>query len=204
MTSGRAERSTARDTLRRAADHAADRLKRLRQQAGVADDDALRSVIAAQATRAEISKRIAEQVATLRQQADGKTDAELADEAAVVDIDTIPGRIEVILHRADEIDSKAKTLAENLFTTRQRLAAICRDPAHPPLLFAYVADNLDGSGRRNTTDILRAILDADVDCTAFAIPLYRPLQPRRDRAGQPAAPGGGGGDGFCQLSRQTR
>ncbi len=51
----------------------------------------------------------------------------------------------------------------------QRLAAICRDPAHPPLLFADVADNPGGGGRGNTTDLLRAMLDAGVDRTAFAI-----------------------------------
>lgn len=166
VTSGRAERCTARDTLRRAADHAADRLKRLRQQAGVADDDALRSVIAAQATRAEISKRIAEQVATLRQQADGKTDAELADEAAVVDIDTIPGRIEVIRHRADEIDSKAKTLAENLLTTRQRLGSMRagQDVSGPAHAIQDALTNIEDAAHRYVrVRLAHALLRGGID-----------------------------------------
>lgn len=91
----------------------------------------------------------------------------------------------IVTARGDqaEADRVARDLAAGLWEDRRRLvanlmpidaaagrlAAACADPALPALLFADVADNPGGGGRGNTTDLLRAMLDAGVTRTAFAI-----------------------------------
>ena len=51
----------------------------------------------------------------------------------------------------------------------RRMRAASRDPSLPALCFADTADNPGGGGRGNTTDILRAFLDAGVRGVAFGI-----------------------------------
>jgi microcystin degradation protein MlrC len=51
----------------------------------------------------------------------------------------------------------------------RRMVAVSRDASLPALCFADTADNPGGGGRGNTTDILRAFIDAGVRGVAFGI-----------------------------------
>lgn len=162
----RSKRRAARDEMTCAAVEAADALDRLRRQAGTADDDGLQCAITAQATRAALTKQMQDREATLRTQADGKTDAELAEEAAAIDIDTIPGRLETIQHRAEALDTEAKTLTEDLLTTRQRLAAMrtgqdVTGPAHA--IQDAIADIEDAAHRYVRVRLAHALLRGGID-----------------------------------------
>jgi len=162
----RSTRRAARDDMVRAAAEAADALDRLRRQAGTADDDGLQRAITAQATRAALTKQMQDREATLRTQADGKTDAELAEEAAAIDIDTIPGRLETIQHRAEALDAEAKTLTENLLTTRQRLATMrtgqdVTGPAHA--IQDAIGDIEDAAHRYVRVRLAHALLRGGID-----------------------------------------
>jgi len=65
----------------------------------------------------------------------------------------------------------------------RRLKAACGDPALPALLFADVADNPGGGGRGNTTDILKAFLEAGIDRTVFAIHTHEALVAEAQKLG---------------------
>lgn len=97
----------------------------------------------------------------------------------------------------DRADQTAKELAATLWAKRdrlvanltsipaavQRMCALCADPSLPSLLFADVADNPGGGGRGNTTDILKAFLDAGISGSAFAIHYDPPLAAEAHRLG---------------------
>jgi uncharacterized protein YhaN len=84
-----------------------DALDRLRQQAGAADEAALPDVLASWSAHRDLSAKIIERETELRGLDDGKTLAELAEEAEGEDFDSLPARIEQIdaelqlIHRAD-------------------------------------------------------------------------------------------------------
>lgn len=91
----------------------------------------------------------------------------------------------IVTSRGDQAaaDAVAKEIAALLWSRRQeleaqlmpveeaarRLKAVCDNPSLPPLLFADVADNPGGGARGNTTDVLRAFLEAGITGTCFAI-----------------------------------
>ncbi|HEX5128718.1 MAG TPA: M81 family metallopeptidase, partial [Usitatibacter sp.] len=66
--------------------------------------------------------------------------------------------------------------------TRRMLAA-SRDPSLPALCFADTADNPGGGGRGNTTDILRAFMEAGIRGVAFGIHNDAPLAEEAHRRG---------------------
>ncbi len=96
-------------------------LAALRRAAGVEDDDGLRAGIAAGQARVELTRRRADREAALRGIADGKTEAELAREAAGVDVDAIPGRMAAIEERTATLDAEAGAAAGDLVEVRREL-----------------------------------------------------------------------------------
>jgi microcystin degradation protein MlrC len=74
----------------------------------------------------------------------------------------------------------------NLITVEEatrRMLAASRDPALPALCFADTADNPGGGGRGNTTDILRAFMEAGIRGVAFGIHNDPPLAEEAHRRG---------------------
>jgi chromosome segregation protein len=112
---------------------AAAELAVLRLAAGAEDDAGLQATIAAELARADLTRRHQDRAAALRSIADGKTEAELADEAATLDIDAIPGRIGAIEERTAVLDAEASAAAGDLFQVQQDLRGmeIGQDVAGP-------------------------------------------------------------------------
>jgi microcystin degradation protein MlrC len=94
------------------------------------------------------------------------------------------GMTVVVTTRGDQqaADRHARALAQQAWDWRERFApklvpieeavgrllGACNDPAAPALCLADVADNPGGGGRGNTTDLLKALLDAGAHDIALA------------------------------------
>ncbi|MBN9510682.1 MAG: AAA family ATPase [Alphaproteobacteria bacterium] len=89
----------------------------LRGLARVEDDNALQAAIARAATDAELRRQIDERGAELARLDDGKTMAELEAEAAGVDLDALPARLEAV-------DARLKALADEGAGQAARLATL--------------------------------------------------------------------------------
>ncbi len=94
------------------------------------------------------------------------------------------GMTVLVTTRGDQAaaDRLASTLAQRAWDARERfvprltpietavarVCAACDDPALPPVCLADAADNPGGGGRGNTTDVLRALLEAGARNVALA------------------------------------
>lgn len=94
------------------------------------------------------------------------------------------GMTVVVTTRGDQVaaDALARSLAQRAWDQRDRFVPkltpveeavgrmlhACNDPGAAPLCLADVADNPGGGGRGNTTDVLRALLDAGACNVALA------------------------------------
>jgi uncharacterized protein YhaN len=128
LTELTAERTKTADEIRRhirAMENAENTLAGLRALAGAEDDAALQSAIARASAFLTLSEQISEREAELRPLDDGKSLAELQQEAEGLDVDALPGRIA-------EIDERLQTLNQQDLASTSRLTelrAVLRDMA---------------------------------------------------------------------------
>ncbi len=99
--------------------------------------------------------------------------------------DTPENGLAILIYGDDKAEAEvlAKALAEQAWAERKRFnvtltpldeaiaAAKTRgeDPSLPPICIADVADNPGGGGRGNTTDVLEALIAADVQCVLLGL-----------------------------------
>ena len=105
------------------ADAEAD-LEALRWAVSTSDDAGLRAAIEAAADRARLGQRRDERDCALRGLADGRTWAELTEEAAALALDGVPGRLEAINERLRALDGVAGERAGELVRVREQLRAM--------------------------------------------------------------------------------
>ena len=124
LEADRAAREKQRAGHARAEAEAEAELAALRRVTATSDDAGLRAAIEATAERARLGRHRDQRDSALRGLADGRTWAELTEEAAALALDGIPGRLEAINVRLSALDGVAGEQTGELVRIREQLRAM--------------------------------------------------------------------------------
>ncbi len=166
LTHDRDRMKAAVTALEQQQDAARHVLAGLRAQAGVADDVALEQAIHRWRLNRVLAEQIVARQAELLTLDDGKTLAELATEAAGIDVDALPGRIQAIEAELHDINGQALASQERMVRLRHTLADMERgnDAAGAAQgMETALADIDDIAGRYVTLRMAHELLRAGIE-----------------------------------------